>query len=134
MCALKLTSALPPPQRDGANLYMTLHLHKVDDGTDNGSYHGQQMKLPEGWRIADANEAVMHICGAHPWQCAYLMLSNDIGYGTSLYAPWSGNCASLLRGGHKLKQLNYCLTCENRASGILQSPCKGFSRVYIHNK
>jgi hypothetical protein len=98
MRALKLTSAPPLFQRDGDTLYMTLQLHKVDDRTDKGIHRYEPVKLPEGWQIAEASQAVMRMCGAHPWQCKYLVLSDGVGYGTILYSGYTGKMRAASAG------------------------------------
>jgi len=72
------------PQRDGDNLYMTLHMRRVDDDTmveDDGPLH-----VPAGWQIADGDADDIRVCGAHPWQSLWLMFANGDVYWTGLSA------------------------------------------------
>ncbi len=80
--ALKLTPPPPhpplhlSPQRDGSNLYMTLHLHKVDDRTDVDD--GRKLvHVPAGWDIAPGDADDVRVCGAHPWQSYFLVFADD---------------------------------------------------------
>jgi hypothetical protein len=71
------------PQRDGSNLYMTLHAHKVDDRTlvEDGK---QPVHVPSGWEIAPGDVHDIRVCGAHPWQIKYLVFSNGDAYETAM--------------------------------------------------
>jgi hypothetical protein len=72
------------PQRDGSNLYMTLHVHKVDDHTlvKDGE---KPVRVPAGWEIAPGDAHDIRVCGAHPWQSYYLVFSNGDAYGTAMH-------------------------------------------------
>ena len=72
---------VPPLQRDGSNLYMTLHRHKVDDRTIVTDGH-QPLPVPAGWQIAEGNADDIRVCAAHPWQSGYLVFANGDRYGT----------------------------------------------------
>jgi hypothetical protein len=72
------------PQRDGGNLYMTLHMRRVDDRTvvQDGR---QPLHVPgEGWQIADGNADDIRVCGTHPWQSSSLVFANGTRYGTAM--------------------------------------------------
>ncbi len=75
-----------PPQRDGSNLYMTLHVHEVDDRT-MVNYGEQTVPVPAGWQIADENVEDIHVCAAHPSQIALLVFANGNMYGTAACNP-----------------------------------------------
>jgi ribosomal protein L13E len=72
-----------PLQRDGTNLYMTLHLHKIDDRrlVKDGD---QSVHVPDGWQIADGTTHDVRVCGAHPWQSHFLVFANGDEYGTAM--------------------------------------------------
>jgi len=65
---------------------MTLHFHKVDDGTtvydDN-----QPRRVPAGWQIADGSADDVRVCGAHAWQTKYLAFANGSLCGTAAGSP-----------------------------------------------
>ena len=45
---------------------------------------GQQpVHVPAGWQIADGSADDARVCGAHPWQSAYLVFANGDAYGTA---------------------------------------------------
>jgi hypothetical protein len=73
-------------RRDGPNLYLTLHCHKVDDSTlaSDGHVSHQPLPVPAGWQIADGNADDIRVCGAHPWQSYYLVFANGSGCGTAM--------------------------------------------------
>jgi hypothetical protein len=75
----------PHCQRDGSNLYMTLHVHKVDDRTvvKDGD---TPVNVPAGWEIAPGDAHDIRVCGAHPWQSYNLVFSNGDSYGTAMQA------------------------------------------------
>jgi hypothetical protein len=67
-CSILRLLPFPPFfQRDGPNLYMTLHCHKVDDHTlvEDGQ---KPVHVPAGWKIAPGDADDIRVCGAHPWQ------------------------------------------------------------------
>ena len=78
-------SLSPPPQRDGPNLYMTLHRRKVDDRklVEDGC---QPVHVPAGWQIADGSADDVRVCGAHPWQSDSLVFTNSDAYHTAATA------------------------------------------------
>jgi hypothetical protein len=96
------TACLIPLQRDGPNVYMTLHLHQVDLRTSPRmhSIHGpmpsgvvgdyvewdseQPLHVPSGWRIADGDADDIRVCGAHPWQSWWLVFANGDSCGTAM--------------------------------------------------
>jgi hypothetical protein len=84
-CTCTLISPLPPPslQRDGPNLYMTLHCHKVDDRTlvEDGN---KPVHVPAGWQIAAGDADDIRVCGAHPWQSRWLVFANGDVYGSHI--------------------------------------------------
>jgi hypothetical protein len=95
--ALELTSPPPSPiplQRDGSNLYMTLHVLKVDDRTKvrNGD---TPVHAPFGWPIAPGDADDARVCGAHPWQSNVLVFSNGDAYGTAMQSSSSHAGATL---------------------------------------
>ncbi len=71
------------PQRDGSNLYMTLHVRKVDGRTVVGDGH-KPVHVPSGWEIAPGDAHDIRVCGAHPWQSHALVFSNGDGCGTAM--------------------------------------------------
>ncbi len=76
----------PFPQRDGSNLYMTLHSHKIDDRKlFQDGYKPSQ--VPAGWQIAVGDADDIRVCGAHPWQSYYLVFANGDYYGTAMCNP-----------------------------------------------
>jgi len=81
----------PPPQRDGCNLYMTLHAHKVDDSTlvQDGD---QPLPVPAGWQIAPGDADDARVCGAHPWQSSFLVFANGYDCHTAMHSDpfWRG--------------------------------------------
>ena len=83
----KLTPPPPPlhlsPQRDGSNLYMTLHVHKVDDRTlvEDGK---KTVPVPAGWNIAPGDADDVRVCGAHPWQSNWLVFADTHICGTAM--------------------------------------------------
>ncbi len=82
----------PFPQRDGTNLYMTLHCHTVDVGTlvEDGK---KPLHVPTGWQIAAGDADDARVCGAHPWQSICLVFANGDAYGTSMCDPsYIGKC------------------------------------------
>ncbi len=85
-CSQKLIPPSPPPQRDGPNLYMTMHRHKVDDSTivKDGD---QPVHVPAGWQIADGSADDVRVCGAHSWQSYCLIFANGDTYGTAAGHP-----------------------------------------------
>jgi hypothetical protein len=91
---LSLPLPLPlshPFQRDGSNLHMTLHCHKVDDGT-RAFYLSNKHKLPvpAGWHIADGTADDVRVCGAHAWQSDGLTFANGDVYKTAAYGAAPG--------------------------------------------
>ena len=74
------------PQRDGGNLYATLHMRRVVDRTvvQDGD---QPLHVPAGWQIADGTADDMHVCGDHPWQSYGLVFANGDVYGTAASKP-----------------------------------------------
>jgi hypothetical protein len=62
---------------------MTLHGLKVDDRTID-TCGNEPLPVPEGWQIADGNPDDIRVCGAHPWQCWYLVFANGDPYGTAM--------------------------------------------------
>ena len=101
-------------QRDGSNVYMTLHLHKVDDYTSplmhniNGPMPSgvigdyvewdsseQSLNVPAGWQIVDGDADDIRVCGAHPWQSWWLVFANGDSYGTAMcnMSSFKGACA-----------------------------------------
>jgi hypothetical protein len=70
------------PQRDGGNLYMTLHMHRVDDHKKVRDGR-QPLDVPAGWQIANPIADDIRVCGAHPWQSHCLVLDNGGAYGTA---------------------------------------------------
>ena len=103
-CALELTprasppSLSSPPQRDGPNLYMTLHRHKVDDRTIVYDGH-EPLDVPAGWQIADGSADDARVFGAHPWQSDSLVFANGDLYGTAAhpYPSYRGNAQFALQ-------------------------------------
>ena len=75
-------SLSPPPQRDGPNLFMTLHRRKVDDSTivPDGC---QPVHVPAGWQIADGSADDVRVCAAHPWQSGCLVFADGDSCGTA---------------------------------------------------
>ena len=106
---LILTSPPPPLlQRDGPYIYMSLHSHKVDDGTC--VYDGDKpVHVPSGWEIAPGDAHDARICGTHPWQSNCLVFSNGDAYGTAM-CPYSYLIGATLNPS---KNLNF-FTPENR--------------------
>jgi hypothetical protein len=86
MRVIRALAHLPPPQRDGAYLFMTLHGHKVDDRTivEDGS---QPMELAAGWEVAPCDADGMRVCGAHAWQSTFLVFADGCAYGTAICKP-----------------------------------------------
>ncbi len=84
----------PAPQRDGSNLYMTLHMHKVDDRCVVQDCDWP-LPAPEGWQVADGNDNDIRVCGAHPWQSLYLLCKGGYRIGTALCpdSRWIGKCS-----------------------------------------
>ena len=84
--SLVLSLTLPPPtsssQRDGLNVYMTLHLRIVDDRAER-SDGLEPTPLPAGWQIADGNADDVRVCAAHSWQSLYLIFADGFFYGTA---------------------------------------------------
>ena len=74
---------VPPLQRDGSNLYITLHRHKVDDRHTIVKDGQQPLPVPAGWQIAEGNADDIRVCGAHPWQSNWLVFANGDIYGTA---------------------------------------------------
>jgi hypothetical protein len=72
----------PPFQRDGPNLYMTLHCHKVDDSTKVGDAT-QPVHVPAMWQIAPGDADDIRVCCSHPWQSGCLVFANGEAYGTT---------------------------------------------------
>jgi hypothetical protein len=70
------------PQRDGGNLYATLHIHRVDDHTrvQDGD---KPLHVPAGWQIADGTADDIRVCEAHPWQSSSLVFANGAYCGTA---------------------------------------------------
>jgi hypothetical protein len=90
---LSLTLPLPlshPSQRDGSNLYMTLHCHKVDDITRAHHFSSQKLPVPAGWHIADGNADDVRVCGAHAWQSDGPTFANGDVYKTAAYGAVPG--------------------------------------------
>jgi hypothetical protein len=78
--------SLPSPasrQRDGINLYMTLHGHDVHG---NAVVRDGELPVhvPAGWHIADGNADDARVCGTHLWQSYSLVFANGDAYGTAL--------------------------------------------------
>ncbi len=74
------------PQRDGDNLYATLHMHRVHHGTGGFtlvSDGNEPLDVPGGWQIADSNADDIRVCGTHPWQSWFLVFANGNAYGTA---------------------------------------------------
>ena len=97
--ALELTppsSPSPPPQRDGLNLYMTLHRRKVDDSTivQDGC---QPVHVPAGWQIADGSADDVRVCAAHPWQSYSLVFADGAACGTAANPFYRGNAQFALQ-------------------------------------
>ena len=94
------------PQRDGGNLYMTLHMRRVDDRTV--IHDGRQpVVVPrEGWKIADGNADDIRVCGAHPWQSSALVFANGTRYGTAMskYIGAAATAKSMKFSPHARKQ------------------------------
>jgi hypothetical protein len=117
------SEALPSAQRDGSNLYMTLHVHKVDDRTvvKDGD---TPVHVPSGWEIAPGDAHDIRVCGAHPWQSYNLVFSNGDAYGTAL-----SSLAGAIRSPSKIFNL---FTPENREKierlSIRQLPYTGRAR------
>jgi hypothetical protein len=63
----------PLSQRDGGDLYMTLHIHRVDDRT----------VVEDGEQPLDMPADSIRICGALPWQSGSLVFANGDAYGTA---------------------------------------------------
>ncbi len=83
----------PPPQRDGAYWFMTLHKHKVDGRTrvEDGK---QPLELFAGWEVAPFDDDSVRVCGAHAWQSDWLVFASGHMCGTAICdnAPYIGEC------------------------------------------
>jgi hypothetical protein len=67
---------------------MTLHCHKIDDGTRVHYFGSQPVPVPAGWHIADGNADDVRVCGAHAWQSDGLAFANGDNYGTAAENPF----------------------------------------------
>jgi hypothetical protein len=126
-------------QRDGSNVYMTLHLHKVDDQTSShmhningpmpsgviGDYvewdSSEPLQLPAGWQIAGGDADDIRVCGAHPWQSWWLVFANGDSYGTAMcnMPSFIGACALIFEkclphSCHQDKNLDSSATASKR--------------------
>jgi hypothetical protein len=91
----KLLMLNPVSQRDGSNLYMTLHLREVDN--QSTAFDGDQpLQVPAGWVIADGSPDDVRVCGAHTWQSDCLVFANGTFCGTAACDKPShkGTCAA----------------------------------------
>ena len=96
---------------------MTLHMHKVDDGTQLQDA-SQPVEMPAGWEVAPRDADSIRVCGAYRWQTQYLVLADGNMYGTAMNecSHLIGGCGKwllTLRGGNS-KKLKSRLTRENR--------------------
>jgi hypothetical protein len=77
--ALLLNPSLPSlpfrPQRDGSNLYMTLHYHQIDGETEKHDTE-TPLQVPAGWQIAGGDSDDIRVCGAYHWQSYCLVFAN----------------------------------------------------------
>ena len=87
-------SLLPPPQRDGRNLYRTLHLRQVDGVKIKRD--GGKKRVPAGWEIACGDADDIRVCAAHPWQSRRLVFGNGDSYETAS-SSHAGACSQLTR-------------------------------------
>jgi hypothetical protein len=99
---------------------MSLHSHKVDDGTYVGDGK-KPVHVPSGWEIAPGDAHDIRVCGAHPWQSWYLVFSNGDVYGTAYKPSLVG--ATL----NPSKKLNF-FTPENRGKMGQRPPYTGRAR------
>jgi hypothetical protein len=93
--SLSLLSLLAP-QRDGSDVYATLHLHKVDDHNlfDESKcptvFWVGAGEPPRGWEWVDKDDAdAIRVCRAHPWQCDKLLFGpHEDEYGTAKHPSY----------------------------------------------
>ena len=93
-------------QRDGAYLYASLHMHKVNDVTkvEDGD---QLAEVASGWAIAPNEPDVIRVCGMYKWQTCILVLDD----GSQVYSGpstqhgiiwFSASSHNLVRQGAKV--------------------------------
>jgi hypothetical protein len=80
---------------------MTLHCHKVDDGS-LASDGMKPVHVPAGWQIATGDLDDIRVCGAHPGQSHGLIFSNGDYYGTAMH-PFLFHIGTLPAAPRKFK-------------------------------